>query len=488
MHVTILYAIAYASTISLILLWKAWNLIVLRARERFLSVVSRWLFYTVVFPRARGSTDATIFSVALAILFAVGNIVGSTLAVQTKAELSMRLARLSILNMVVLFVGGRTNIVIDKLLKWTITEYSFLHRWIGRVSLVEALLHGLLYYLDRRSINAYEISLLAVTAAIGCMSFVYVRRRIYETFLSTHRLLSFAVLILSWLHITHLGLFSLVCLISAVTLFSIQKILWLGFFLYRNLGSGPRCEATLVRYPNTFGTEEIVQLQVSLKRPWNVRPGQYVYLSLRQPAYFWSGIVESHPYMVAWASDSDDASSHVITLLVQCRRGFSRRLSLTRMRASTPQHMSASIDGPYGGAGLEKLQDYDKVLFMADGIGIAHHLMPVRHLLVSHNKQTARIRRLTLIWFLRSRDQMCWAVNFLLALHDLDDRKILNIFITTPSSLEGSAEGRNSALPELRSRIYMLNEIDIDLWINEEWQAEAGNMLTVGKYYSPYSS
>lgn len=77
---------------------------------------------------------------------------------------------------------------------------------------------------------------------------------------------------------------------------------------------------------------------------------------------------------------------------------------------------------------------------------------------------------------------MSWAVEFLLSLHDLDDRKILNIFITTPSSIEGSAEGRNSTIPELRSRIYLLNEIDIDLWINEEWQAEAGNMLTVGEY------
>lgn len=158
MHATILYAIAYAAAIGLIILWKAWHLIVLRARERLISVLSRWLFYTVILPRVRGSTDATIFSVILVILFGVGNIVGSTLAVHTKAELSMRLARLSILNMIVLFVGGRTNIAIDKVLKWSMTEYSFLHRWVGRVSVVEALIHGLLEYLDRRSINPYEIS------------------------------------------------------------------------------------------------------------------------------------------------------------------------------------------------------------------------------------------------------------------------------------------------------------------------------------------
>lgn len=111
--------------------------------------------------------------------------------------------------------------------------------------------------------------------------------------------------------------------------------------------------------------------------------------------------------MVAWISDDGTSPQVMMTLLVQCRGGFSRRLCL----AGTT-HISATIDGPYGGGGLGKLQDYDKVLFMADGIGIAHHLIPVRHLLLAHNTQTARIRRLTLIWFLRSRGKFSRVVAF----------------------------------------------------------------------------
>lgn len=42
---------------------------------------------------------------------------------------------------------------------------------------------------------------------------------------------------------------------------------------------------------------------------------------------------------------------------------------------------------------------YDKVLFIANGISIATHLLSIWRLLVAHDEQTARIRRLSLIWF-----------------------------------------------------------------------------------------
>ena len=39
---------------------------------------------------------------------------------------------------------------------------------------------------------------------------------------------------------------------------------------------------------------------------------------------------------------------------------------------------------------------YDKVLFIANGIDIATHLLSIRHLLIAHDEQTVRIRRLSL--------------------------------------------------------------------------------------------
>ena len=56
------------------------------------------------------------------------------------------------------------------------------------------------------------------------------------------------------------------------------------------------------------------------------------------------------------------------------------------------------MDGPYG-HGAE-LDCFDKILFVASGIGVAAHLLAIRHLLQAHQDQTARVRRVSLLWFL----------------------------------------------------------------------------------------
>ena len=78
-------------------------------------------------------------------------------------------------------------------------------------------------------------------------------------------------------------------------------------------------------------------------------------------------------------------------------------------------------------------------------------------------------------------DQMCWAEEFLVALHDMDKRKILLIYVVFPDESEGSSKSSFTTMDQPRKRIYpLISRLDMDEWIDQEWRAEAGNMLVAG--------
>ena len=65
-----------------------------------------------------------------------------------------------------------------------------------------------------------------------------------------------------------------------------------------------------------------------------------------------------------------------------------------------PSQSSAIVDGPYGQ--MQSLDKFDKVLFVASGVRIAAHLLSAKHLLEAHEDRSARVRRLSLVWFLET--------------------------------------------------------------------------------------
>ncbi|KAF2849416.1 hypothetical protein T440DRAFT_508606 [Plenodomus tracheiphilus IPT5] len=473
MLITVVYALSYASAMGLLLVWRLSQFLTTQAREHIFSTFAKWLLFTVVLPRMNGSSDITTMAGSIIILFIVANVVGCVLLVQSQSELSTRLARMCVTNLVVLFLGGRSNLLVDKIFRLSNAEYHLLHRWVGRVAVIEGLAHATISITKTRvATPALDISLYAILGIIALFSVIYIRRRMYELFLRTHFLGSVAFLILLWFHIRQPDTHLFTCLVASATLLLTQKLSCLLFFLYRNLSSGPSCQASIVRFPQSGSGEEVLQVRLNVKRPWTVVPGQYVYISLPALRIFYLGFLESHPFMVAWPIYDDRGQLESIVLLVQTCRGFTRRLQMSKTTSS------AFIDGPYGGVETESLGGYDKVLLMSCGIGLASHLGTARHLLLAHNRQTARIRRLTLVWLLESQEQMRWAEDFLCALDDMDSRQILTVFLFYPDHIEGSSEGRATKFQAPRKRMLSLSgKLDMSWFIESEWGAEAGNML-----------
>ncbi|KAF2633016.1 hypothetical protein BU25DRAFT_87617 [Macroventuria anomochaeta] len=473
MQAPLVYALTYISTIVLLLCWRLSHFLTAKARERIFSTFSKWVVYTLLFSRPNGSSDVTVLSAILIIFLLSGNVIASVLAVQDQDEFSFRLARLSLINMVFLYLGGRTNILVDKIFRFSHTDYCLLHRWLGRIAAAEGIIHGTLEFMHSQSTpSALNLSLLALSSLIALLSVVFIRRMMYELFLQTHLLFSIAMLILVWLHISRLDAYLLSCLTVAASMLLVQKTLWVICTVRRNYGSGPLSRISVIRYPGPGLQKPVIQVRLDIKKSWTVKPGQYVYLTLPGLRSLGLGLFESHPFMIAWAVEDEQARLRTIVLLVQVRSGFTQKLQFANPLSRV------IIDGPYGGNEAHAMAKYDKVLLMSSGIGIASHLDTARHLLLAHDRQTARVRRLTILWLLETRDDLQWAKEFLCELHDMDRREILLIYLYYPNEAEGSSEGPIPRLEVPRRRMTSTSgEVDLLWLLKEEWRAEAGNML-----------
>jgi predicted ferric reductase len=213
----------------------------------------------------------------------------------------------------------------------------------------------------------------------------------YELFLKSHLAFSLALAGSLWFHIRLAKNITVISLGIASALWLTHHIAWLIRLMYRNFGASGFTEKVTFAPLHKNGLSQATRATITLTRPWKVVAGQYIYLTLPTEARHRLGLFQSHPYLIAWA----DESRQEIILLIQKSDGFSNAVFSARNPES-----SALVDGPYGHS--LSLDGYDKVLFIASGIGISAHLLAMKHLLEAHRTQSARIRRLTLVWFLET--------------------------------------------------------------------------------------
>ncbi|KAK5003884.1 hypothetical protein LTR28_009624 [Elasticomyces elasticus] len=276
---------------------------------------------------------------------------------------------------------------------------------------------------------------------------------------------------LLWVHVHPRRNTATVCLGIATSLWIAQHIIWTGRIWYRNRGMKEK-RSTIVHLQQECGVVQAMHLKIPCKEPREVLPGQYVYLTV--PEMVGLGRVQAHPYMIAWVDGRVSGTERSMTLLIQCRQGFSDALRLGGDSVSTV------VDGPWGGSKV--LKQYDKVLLIASGIGIAAHLIPVRYLLQAHEDQSARVRRITMIWFLETSDQELWAKDFLRQLLDMDHRSILTIILYLPQNAVSHSREMESSESNNQRMFRFDYDLDLTWTIEKEWKADAGNMALSGRF------
>ena len=279
------------------------------------------------------------------------------------------------------------------------------------------------------------------------------RKAFYETFLHIHILLVSFTLGGLWLHLASGS--TQVLIQIAVSIWAIERLCRLASLCYRNLSvTGASTNATIETLPG-----DAVRVTLSLDRPWNFEPGQYVFLII--PSI---GLWTSHPFSVAWSesrpprrppyasdpekdlpltplerSESDIlAPKHTsISLIIRRRTGFTN--DLFQKAASQKGRLAsvqALVEGPYTSS-LNSLTSYGTVMLIAGGVGITHAIPHVRALVAGYAAGTVATRKVILVWIIQTADLLEWIrtwMTSILAMYQRRDVLRIQIFVTQPQS------------------------------------------------------
>ncbi|KAM3490540.1 hypothetical protein MY3957_006154 [Beauveria namnaoensis] len=138
-----------------------------------------------------------------------------------------------------------------------------------------------------------------------------------------------------------------------------------------------------------------VFIRVNLSRPVHVKAGQYINLWICMPSQRFRSLFESHPFVVvSWS----DRAVYELDLLIEPRSGFTR--DLLRVSKTKVEPYRALFSGPHGNS--IPLGNYEVVLMIASGYGIAAQLPYLKQLIHGYNSRKARSRRVHLVWKLKT--------------------------------------------------------------------------------------
>ncbi|PVH92115.1 ferric reductase [Periconia macrospinosa] len=369
---------------------------------------------------------------------------------------------LSVMNCIPLFLlAGRNNPIIQ-LTNLPFDTMNLIHRWIGRIVILEALCHTLAHMAKGAHGKTWAYAAKDLissefkwTGLVGTIAFTLilfqspsvVRHAFYETFLTVHVILAASAIAGVWIHLKAPSRRpEQQMLWAVVAIWSIERFLRFARIVYRNFGKGGT-KAEVEVLPG-----DALRVTVRMARPWTFRPGQHAYLYM--PSL---GLWTNHPFSLAWSDEEEnlDISSMVadekglpmnrqdilehrktsMSFIIRRRTGFTDTLyKKADLSPAGRFTTSAMMEGPYGG---ENLNSYGTVMLWAAGIGITHQVPQVREIVAAYANGTTATRRLTLVWIIQSPEHLEWIRTWMTHILAMPRRReILKIllFVTRPRS------------------------------------------------------
>ncbi|KAF3163371.1 hypothetical protein TWF225_002080 [Orbilia oligospora] len=387
------------------------------------------------------------------IALTVGSIHWSKPSAVILSELRNRSGVLAVTNMVPLFVlAGRNNPLIP-LLRISFDTYNLIHRWLGRIVVLEAIVHTVAH-ISNKGWDKYLVSVgksqFIMTGTISTLAMIFlfiqspsiIRHAFYETFLTLHILAAVAATVTLYYHLMLINNKWLVYVQVTIALWAAERFARLVSIIYRN------CGRTMTRATITALSTEASRVTLDMPRPFKFRPGQYVFLYLPTVTGW-----QSHPFSVAWADESaplvwDEKKEELpknrqdvygpqktsVELIVRRRTGATN--SIFQKAAAAPEGtvtVRALVEGPYGTH--HSLCSYGTVVLFAGGVGITHQLPNVLELVQGYVDGTVATRKVTLIWVLQNPEHLQWVKRQMTSILAIERRReILKVvlFVTKP--------------------------------------------------------
>ncbi|CAG8957031.1 hypothetical protein HYFRA_00012512 [Hymenoscyphus fraxineus] len=382
------------------------------------------------------------------------------------AELRGRTGVMAVVNMVALTIfAGRNNPLIG-LLQISFDTYNLMHRWIGRIIVVEIIVHTACWAYVKHaatgwggmwdmikhdpfilwgSIGTVAMVLLAIQA------FSPIRHAFYETFLNIHIILAAVAMAGTWIHCEVAHLPQVPWIQAIVVLWAVERAYRFVNLIYTNWAPQEGfTRATVESMPG-----EACRVTMHLPKKVNIKPGTHAYLRF-------SGIGpwESHPFSVAWIhhkpkntttlpitekpeaeSESEKALREPemvtdVSFVIHAQSGMTRQLyNAAEKHGDSGMVIKAAFEGPYGGH--HSLDSYGHTVLFAGASGITHQIPYVKHLITGFNNGTIATRRVTLIWIIRESDHLEWVRPWMDQILKLPRRREIlqvKLFVTRPKN------------------------------------------------------
>ncbi|KAL1592513.1 hypothetical protein SLS59_009746 [Nothophoma quercina] len=371
-------------------------------------------------------------------------------------ELLSRSGVMSVINMIPLFLlAGRNNPII-KLTGISFDTMNLIHRWFGRIVILEALAHTICWIAVKVQSKGWAVVQASITGSefimsgfIGTVAFTFlllqspspVRHSFYEVFLHGHIVGAALALGAVWVHLKERP--QQFMLYGVVAIWAAERFMRFARLIINNIGNGGS-SADVEVLPG-----DALRITVKMARPWSFRPGQHAYLYM--PSI---GLWTNHPFSIAWSEEEEDPhhidekglpmtnndlalqkSKTSMSFIVRRRTGFTDKLfRKADLSASGRFSTACYAEGPYGG---EDLSSYGTVMLWAAGIGITHQVPHVRDIVAGYANGTVATRRLTLVWIIQSPEHLEWIRTWMTQILSMPRRReILKIllFVTRPRS------------------------------------------------------
>lgn len=440
--------------------------------------------------RVTFGTVPSRFQALFILIIVVFNIFASTWNVpwsdpqlQVLPILRSRTGTLSVVNLIPITVMATIKNPLIRLLDISYDSFSLLHRWFGRLAILQAIAHTVCHVIDKAQSKAgwagvrasfqspfiYHGMVATVAATIMLLQSPKILRNLsYEFFHHLHFTMVVIVMVFLWIHLRLGDLPQTSLLLGAIVIWATARSFRLATLVFRSVGKGG---SRVTIQPMPGGA---VKIHLTTPRPWVHRPGQSIYLTI--PSI---GLWTAHPFSVAWSGaaeslsrpesvksdftekgpivrsrmvDMESPGEYTISLVVQSHRGLTRKLWERAVQADTPLSLSAYVEGPYGTE--RSLSSYGTVMLFASGVGITHQLPYVRHLVEGYGEGTVAAKRVTLVWVIPSTECLDWIRPWMHEILGMDGRReVLRILIyitraglsqsiTSPSEMVRMSRGR----------------------------------------------
>ena len=367
------------------------------------------------------------------------------------AELRGRSGHLAVINMLILILFAARNNPLIPILSVSFDTFNLFHRWIGRIIVLESLVHMIAWFVNNEHAIGYHgimdvlmtdaFAQCGLAAAIALLVIVVqspgaLRHAFYEIFLVTHQILAIVILGATAAHIKLHNLPQKPIIYTIIGIWAAERGMRILRTIYYNVSYRGM---TKVRVEALKGGA--CRVTFSIRRPFVTAPGHHIYAYIPSVSLWMS-----HPFSVALVSNKEPLleytpgaspsssifdgvekavkhaeaePSYSISCIMAARTGMTRKLyNKARSSPDGVYTCRAFIEGPYGAA--ESLDSYGTVMLFAGGVGITNQISHMDHLIQGWAAGTNATQKLILVWSVRSLEQLQWARPWLEQLSRLD--------------------------------------------------------------------